>query len=95
MIRNLFDPGKRIPFSERVVLRFFDGGGRLAVVTNPHAPTVTVAGMRQGGPAMVTDGRFAVPSLTAMMLERGTTEFSSMALARELEDHGLHLDVRS
>lgn len=95
MTKTLFDPGKRMPFAERVSLHALDEGGRLAVVTNSHAPTVTVAGMLQGGPAMVTDGRFAVPSVTAMMLERGTTEFSRMALARELEDHGLQLDVRT
>ncbi len=95
MTKNLFDPGDRISFAERVTLHAFDGGGRLAVVTNSHAPTVTIAGMLQGGPAMVTDGRFAVPSLVAAMLERGTGEFSRMALARELEDHGLQLDVRS
>ena len=95
MTINLFDPGDRMSFAERVALHAFEGGGRLAVVTNSHAPTVTIAGMLQGGPAMVTDGRFTVPSLTAAMLERGTAEFSRMALARELEDHGLHLDVRS
>lgn len=95
MIKALFDAGKRVPFAEKVALHVFDEGGRLAVATNGHAPTVTIAGMLQGGPAMVTDGRFAVPSLTAMMLERGTEEFSRMALARELEDHGLHLDVRT
>ncbi len=95
MTKRLFDPGDRMPFAERVALHAFDGGGRLAVVTNSHAPTVTIAGMLQGGPAMATDGRFAVPSMTAAMLERGTAEFSRMALARELEDHGLQLDVRS
>lgn len=95
MITTLFDPGKRVPFADRVGLHAFDGRGRLAVVSNSHAPTVTVVGMLQGGPAMVTDGRFAVPSVTAMMLDRGTREFSRMALARELEDHGLQLDVRT
>lgn len=95
MTKGLFDPGDRISFAERVALHTFDGGGRLAVITNAHAPTVTIAGMLQGGTAMMNDGRFAVPSLTAAMLERGTAEFSRMSLARELEDHGLHLDVRN
>lgn len=95
MTNPLFDPGKRVSFADRVALHSFDGGGRLAVVTNSHAPTVTIAGMLQGGTAMVTDGRFAIPGVTAATLERGTAEFSRMALARELEDHGLQLDVRS
>ena len=95
MTKNLFDPGNRMAFAERVALHAFEGGGRLAVVTNNHAPTVTIVGMLQGGTAMATDGRFIVPSLTAAMLERGTAEFSRMALARELEDHGLHLNVRA
>ena len=95
MTTGLFDPGDRVSFAERVALHAFDGGGRLAVITNNHAPTVTIAGMLQGGTAIVADGRFGVPSLTAAMLERGTAEFSRMSLARELEDHGLHLDVRN
>ncbi len=95
MTKGLSDPRGRMSLAERVALHAFDGGGRLAVITNSHAPTVTIAGMLQGGTAMVVDGRFAVPGLTAAMLERGTAEHSRMSLARELEDHGLQLDVRS
>lgn len=62
---------------------------------NPHAPTATVAGMLQAGPATIRDGRYAVPSLAAAMLERGTTDRSRIELARELEDHGLQFDVRT
>jgi len=95
MTTPLFDPGDRMSFSQRVTLQTFTGNGRLAVVTNAHAPTVTLVGMVQGGTAMVPDGRFSVPAITATMLDRGTTEFSRMGLARELEDHGLQLDIRS
>ena len=91
----LFNAGERLPFAERVALHAFDGGGRLAVVTNSHAPTVTIAGMLQGGTAMAPDGRFSIPGVTAAMLERGTAQYSRMTLARQLEDHGLQLDVRS
>ncbi|RLE24205.1 MAG: hypothetical protein DRJ65_10410 [Acidobacteria bacterium] len=93
MTQELFDSGDRMSFAERVALHAFEGGGRLAVITNNHAPTVTIAGTLQGGTAVVTDGRFGVPSLTAAMLDRGTADFSRMSLARELEDHGLQLDV--
>ncbi len=95
MTTNLSNSRNRPSLAERVALHTFDGGGRLAVINNSHAPTVTIVGMLQGGPAMASDGRFAVPSLTAAMLERGTADFSRMSLARELEDHGLQLDVRT
>ena len=95
MTENLPNSRNRPSLAERVALETFDGGGRLAVINNSHAPTVTIVGMLQGGPAMASDGRFSVPSLTAAMLERGTAEFSRMSLARELEDHGLQLNVRT
>jgi zinc protease len=71
------------------------GGARLAVLTNPHAPTATVAGTLLAGPARATNGRFAVPGMVAAMLDRGTTKHSRIELARELEDHGLQLVVRA
>ncbi len=83
------------PFVERVAVRALAGGARLAVVANPHAPTVTVAGTLRAGPALAAGGRFAVPTLTAAMLDRGTASFDRLALARELEDHGLELAVRA
>ncbi|MCD4750334.1 MAG: insulinase family protein [Thermoanaerobaculales bacterium] len=82
-------------FVDRVDLRSLPGGGRLAVLPNPHAPTVTVVGMLQAGPAVATDGRFSVPGLTASMLNRGVLGQNRLQLARELEDHGLQLDVGS
>lgn len=81
--------------SDRVELRTLPGGGRLAVLNNPHAPTVTVAGALDAGLCAAPDGRFTVPSVTAAMLDRGTTEHDRLAIARELEDHGLHLAVRT
>ena len=86
-------PGQ--PFLERVTASALAGGGRLAVLANPHAPTVTIAGTLRAGPALATDGRFSVPGLTAAMLERGTAGHGRMELARELEDHGLQLVVRA
>ncbi|NOZ78421.1 MAG: insulinase family protein [Acidobacteria bacterium] len=83
----------RAPFSERVVQERLPGGTRLAVLTNPHAPTVTFAGSLLAGPALVADGRPGIASLTASMLDRGTQRHTRMELARELEDHGLQLDV--
>ncbi len=85
----------REPFAHRVSLGKLAGGGRVAVLANPHAPTVTVAGTLQAGPAVASDGRWGVPSLTAAMLDRGTSGHDRMELARELEDHGLQLTVRA
>ena len=85
----------RRPFSELVALRELDGGGRLAVLENPHAPTVTVAGTLQAGAACAADGRFSVPGMVAAMLERGTASRSRIQLAEELEDHGLQMGVQA
>jgi len=85
----------RAPFADRVDHRDLPGGGRLAVLANPHAPTLTMAGTLSAGLAAAADGRFTVPSVTAAMLDRGTSEYGRLDLARELEDHGLHLAVRA
>jgi zinc protease len=79
--------------AERVHLRGLPGGGRLAVVSNPLAPTFTIAGIVRAGPATADDGRSTVPSLTAALLDRGADGMSRLQLARALEDHGLQLTV--
>jgi len=81
-------------FAERVSSRRL-ASGTLAMLTNPHAPTVTIAGTLRAGPALAADGRFSVPGLTAAMLDRGTVTLGRMEIARELEDHGLQLAVRA
>jgi predicted Zn-dependent peptidase len=87
--------GPGAAFSDRVSSFLLPGGARLAVLSNPHAPTVTVAGTLLAGPAWATNGRFAVPGMVAAMLDRGTTDHSRIELARALEDHGLQLVVRA
>jgi zinc protease len=87
--------GPGVAFSERVSSFLLPDGARLAVLSNPHAPTVTVAGTLLAGPAWTTNGRFAVPGMVAAMLDRGTTDHNRIELARELEDHGLQLVVRA
>ena len=67
------------PFSDRVSLSAIEGGGQLAVLDNPHAPTVTVAGSLRAGPAAARDGRMAVPGIAAAMLDRGTVAYRSNA----------------
>jgi zinc protease len=87
--------GGRAPFADRVSSHRLPAEARLAVLTNPHAPTVTIAGTLLAGPACADDGRFAVPGLVAAMLDRGTVDHDRLGLARELEDHGLQLVVRA
>jgi zinc protease len=82
-------------FADRVSSHDLPGGARLAVLSNPHAPTVTIAGTLKAGPALASDGRFAVPGVVAAMLDRGTSNYSRIELARELEDRGLQLMVRA
>ena len=79
--------------AERTTRFDLPGGAELAVVTNPHAPTVTIAGSLLAGRALAEDPARLVPSLTAAMLDRGTARRSRLELARELEDHGLELAV--
>ena len=76
-----------------MTLHDLPGGGRLAVLPNPHAPTLTVAGRLTAGPATALDGRYTVPGLTASLLDRGAGDMNRLDLARELEDHGLQLNV--
>ncbi|HHQ48757.1 MAG TPA: insulinase family protein, partial [Acidobacteria bacterium] len=84
----------REPLSQRVVLERLDNGPVIAVLENPHAPTVTIAGSLLAGRAMEPE-RPSTPALTAAMLERGTARHTRMELARELEDHGLELNVEA
>ena len=81
-------------FAERVSTHRLTAGARLAVLVNPHAPTVTIAGTLRAGPAY-TAGRFAVAGLAAAMLDRGTAEHDRLELAGELENRGLQLAVRA
>jgi zinc protease len=81
-------------FAERVSLCRLSSGASLAVLVNPHAPTVTIAGTLRAGPAY-TAGRFAVAGLAAAMLDRGTADHDRIELAGELENRGLQLAVRA
>ena len=81
-------------FAERVSLCQLSAGASLAVLVNPHAPTVTIAGTLRAGPAY-TAGRFAVAGLAAAMLDRGTADHDRIELAGELENRGLQLAVRA
>jgi zinc protease len=81
----------RSSFSSRVRIYDFDSGGRLSVLTNPHAPTVTLAGSMQAGLSQVLTGRYTTASMTSFMLERGTANHDRLQLAQVLEDHGLQI----
>lgn len=83
------------PFSERVEQFVLAGGARLAVLPNPHSPTVTIGATVRAGVACEPEGRYTVPGVTAAMLERGSQRHTRLELARELEDHGLQLYVET
>lgn len=82
-------------YAGRVARRPLPGGGEVAVLPNPHAPTVTVAGSLVAGRALDPGSHGVVPAMTAAMLERGTRHLDRLGLARELEDHGLELAVEA
>jgi len=84
----------RTPLSERVSVNGLENGTTIAVLENPHAPTVTIAGSLLAGRAL-EPARASLPAMTAGMLDRGTARHTRMELARELEDHGLELSVEA
>ena len=81
--------------AERATRFELPGGTEVAVVSNPHAPTVTVAGSLLAGRAFAPDPGRLTPLVVAEMLDRGTAGHTRLELARELEDHGLELAVES
>ncbi len=58
--------------------------------TNVHG-VVVVLGSLPAGDAMAGTGNIAVPTLTGMMLDRGTKTLDKFALAAELEDVGAQI----
>ncbi len=85
----------RKAFADRVSVHSYANGASLAVLANPHAPTVTIAGTLRAGPAFAPEDRFSIPGITAAMLDRGTGNYDRLELARELEDRGLQIMVRA
>jgi zinc protease len=82
-------------FSERVRLYDLTGGGHLAVLANPHMPTVTIHGTMQAGLTQTCNGRLTTVAATAAMLERGTANHDRLGLAREREDHALTIGIET
>lgn len=69
------------------------GGASLAVVRNPHAPTLSIIGaLRAGLPGKEASSRI-VPSVLSSMLKRGAGNRGRLELACELENHGLSLET--
>ncbi|HXF58413.1 MAG TPA: pitrilysin family protein, partial [Candidatus Saccharimonadales bacterium] len=92
-------PGAAAPshatFGARTLHRVLRNGITLDVLANHAVPTVAVNGIvlagRMHGPA----GKPAIPQLTAMMLERGTTTHGKRAIAARLDGVGAQLHVTS
>jgi zinc protease len=83
------------PYDQRVSQHSVAGGARLAVLSNRHAPTVTMVGALRAGFAQAPEGRFTTAGLTAAMLDRGTANHNRLELARELENRGLQIAVET
>ena len=79
--------------AERISSFDLPGGARMAVLRNPHAPTLSIIAALSAGLPGSEAASPIVPSMVASMLDRGAGEFNRMQLAREFEDHGLSLDV--
>jgi zinc protease len=82
-------------FGARTLHRVLKNGITLDVLANHAVPTVAVNGIVLAGRMHMTPGKPAVPQLTAMMLERGTTKHSKRAIAARLDGVGAQLHVTS
>ncbi|HPC82973.1 MAG TPA: pitrilysin family protein [Thermoanaerobaculaceae bacterium] len=69
------------------------GGGRLLLLPRHSNCTVHVQGSLLAGHGMVEMADWTAASVMPDMLERGTSRFGRLELARALEDRGIELDV--
>jgi zinc protease len=82
-------------FAQRTLHRVLRNGITLDVLPNHAVPTVAVQGIVLAGRMYNPPGKPAVPQLTAMMLERGTTAHDKRAIAARLDGVGAQLNIES
>jgi zinc protease len=76
--------------ADKVVRSRIDG---VDLIASPMAvkDVVTIYGSMPAGDAFAGTGNLAVPTLTAMMLDKGTTSSDKFAIAQRLESVGAHI----
>lgn len=72
-------------------VKTFPNGLRVVVQENPATSTFAISGAVLAGSVHETPSELALSSLTADMLERGTTKQDKLAIARKLESVGASL----
>ncbi len=85
----------RQSFAQRTLHRVLPNGITLDVLANHAVPTVAVSGIVLAGRMYRPAGKPAVPELTAMMLQRGTTTRDKRAIAARLDGVGAQLSISS
>jgi zinc protease len=80
-------------FADRTLHRVLRNGIILDVVANHAIPTVAVQGLVLAGRQEAPAGKPAVPSLTAMMLTRGTTTRDKREIAAVLDGVGASISI--
>jgi zinc protease len=80
-------------FGARTVHRVLSNGITLDVLPNHAVPTVAVSGIVLAGRMVQPAGKPAVPELTSMMLQRGTTAHDKRAIAARLDGVGAQLSI--
>ena len=86
---------ERASFARRTLHRVLGNGITLDVLANHAVPTVAVNGIVLAGRMHEPPGKPALPQLTAMMLERGTTTRDKRAIAARLDGIGARIAVSS
>jgi predicted Zn-dependent peptidase len=85
-----------VPFRAPLPIeRELPGGARLWVLPRRDLPLVSAVGLVTAGAADHPANRAGLASLTASMLDEGTTHHSSSAIARVIESVGAHLNTSS
>ncbi|MDZ4806368.1 MAG: pitrilysin family protein [Candidatus Eisenbacteria bacterium] len=80
-------------FAERTTHRVLSNGIVLDVVENHAVPTVAISGLLLAGQVTAPTGKPGVPTLTGMMMERGTTSRDKKTIGDQLARAGANLFI--
>lgn len=84
------EPGGKT-FAERTVRKVLANGLTVSVVENHAVPTVSVRGVMLAGTSSAPAGKPALPQLTAMMVQRGTTSRDKAKINQLLDGNGMSI----